>query len=101
MIPVTINLPPATFNRLEKIAAARGVTMRDLIAASLEPRSKPKVTGNVASSRTDGYSHLTDDEWEEILRLRAAKWTVAQIAVRFGCSSSTIYKHLQRMKEGA
>lgn len=96
MIPVTINLPPATFNRLEKIADARGISMRELIVSGLEPKPIARVTGNVPSPRSDGYTHLTDDQWAEILRLRAAKWTVPQLAVRFGCSSSTIYKRLQK-----
>ncbi|MBE7953599.1 helix-turn-helix domain-containing protein [Microbacterium sp. R1] len=96
MIPVTINLPPATFNRLEKIAATRGISMRELIVAGLEPKPITKVTGSIPSAHPNGYTQLSDDQWAEILRLRAAKWTVPQLAVKFGCSSSTIYKRLQK-----
>lgn len=96
MIPVTINLPPATFNRLERIANSRGISMRELIVAGLEPKPITKVTGSIPSPRTNGYTHLTDEQWAEILRLRAARWTVPQLAVKFGCSSSTIYKRLQK-----
>lgn len=96
MIPVTINLTPQAFNRLEKIANAQGMHMRDLIAAGLEPKPSHRIAGSIKSPRTNGYTQLTEPQWAEIKRLRAANWTVPQLAVRFGCSSSTIYKRLQK-----
>lgn len=96
MIPVTINLPPATFNRLEALATRRGVTIRQLITTALEPKDPARIVGNIRSPRLNGYRHLTDDEWAQILQLRAAGWTVPRLAVRFQCSSSTIYKRLQK-----
>lgn len=96
MIPVTINLTPDTFNRLERVAADKGMRLRDLIAAGLEPKPIAPVAGYVAAPKRSGYIQLTDAEWAEIKRLRAAKWSVPQLAVRFRCSSSTIYKRLQK-----
>ncbi len=96
MIPVTIHLAPATFNRLEKIAQKRGVAMRDMIAAGLEPKPVTRVAGYIHSPRRNGYTHLTGEQWAEMMTLRAAGWTVPQLAVRFGCSSDTIYKRLRK-----
>ncbi len=98
MIPVTIHLTPETFNRLEQAATERGMRLRDLIAAGLEPRPIAPVSGYVPAPKRAGFIQLTDAQWEEILRLRAARWSVPQLAVKFRCSSSTIYKRLQKEK---
>ena len=96
MIPVTIHLTPNVFNRLEALANKRGITMRQLIASTLEPKDPARIVGNIRSPRLNGYRHLSDDEWAQIRGLRAAGWTVPRLAVRFQCSSSTIYKRLQK-----
>lgn len=102
-IPVMIHLPAATFKALEATAQRKGIPMRDLIVAGLmratQPRPVRGAAGQIASSTPGGgqrgYRRLTADEWAELERLRAADWSVPELAVKYGCSSSIIYKHLR------
>lgn len=96
MIPVTIHLSLPTFNRLEALARSHGMSMRELIAAGLEQKPRGRVAGNIPTANRSGNRWLSADEWQELYRLRAAGWTVPQLAVKFGCASSTIYKHFQK-----
>lgn len=104
-VPVMIHLPAETFQRLEAIAQRKGVTMRDLIVAGLmrstQPRpvrSRGQIPSSTPSATGDkgrGYRRLTADEWHELHQLYAAGWSPAELAVKFGCSSSIIYKRLR------
>lgn len=102
-VPVMIHLPVETFNALERAAARKGITMRDLIVAGLMRSTQPRpqrTSGQIPSSTPGGgaarrhYRRLDAGEWRELRKLRAAGWSVPELAVKFGCSSSIIYKRL-------
>lgn len=102
-IPVLIHLDAHTFRVIEASAKAKGVTMRKLIETGLQrsiQRRPEHVAGHVpAPARAGGsrgYHRLDDADWAELKRLRALGWTVAELAVRYGCASSTIYYRLRR-----
>lgn len=102
-IPVMIHLDVHTFRVLEATAKAKGVGMRQLIEIGLQrsiQRKPQHVAGQVpAAPRQNGargYHRLDDAEWAELKRLRALGWTVSELAVRYGCSSSSIYTRARR-----
>lgn len=102
-VPVMIHLPAETFLALETIAKRKGISMREMIVAGLERSVQPKplrAAGQIPAPRraggTRGWRHLDDAEWAELKRLRAAGWTVAELAVKYGCSSSSIYLRMRR-----
>lgn len=102
-IPVMIHLPAATFKALEAAADRQAVTMRELIVSGLVRATQPRPTrtsGQVPSttkgSAAGHYRRLDADEWAELKRLRTLKWTVPELAVKYGCSSSAIYYRLRR-----
>jgi len=102
-VPVMIHLPAETFKQLEAIAARKGVSMRDLIVAGLVRSTTPRprrAAGQIPSATrgggTRGYRRLDDAEWAELKRMRAAGWTVPELAVHYGCSSSSIYLRARR-----
>lgn len=105
-IPVMIHLPAETFKALEVAAERRGVSMRELIVAgltrSMQPRPIRGAAGQIASSTPGGgergYRRLDAEEWAELRSLRACGWSVPELAVKYGCSSSIIYKHLRGTK---
>ena len=98
-IPVLIHLDAHTFRVIEATAKAKGVSMRTLIEVglqrSIQHRPQHSARGHVhAAARQDGtrgYHRLNDADWTELKRLRALGWTVAELATRYGCSSSSIY----------
>jgi len=102
-IPVMIHLPAETFLVLEAAARRKGMPMRDLIVAwlmrSTQPRPHRGAAGQIASSTPGGgkrgYRRLDAAEWAELRRLRTAGWSVPELAVKYGCSSSVIYYHLR------
>lgn len=102
-VPVMIQIPIDTFKALEKISDRKGVSMRDLIVAGLVRSTQPRperVAGQIASATraggSRGYRRLDDAEWTELKRLRSLGWTVPELAVRYGCSSSSIYLRTRR-----
>lgn len=103
-VPVMIHLPADTFRALETISQRKGMTMRDLIVAGLvrstQPRAVRGAAGQIPSSTPSGsgkrgWRHLDSAEWRELRTLRGAGWTVPELAVKYGCSSSSIYKRLR------
>ncbi|QMU97988.1 hypothetical protein FVO59_12830 [Microbacterium esteraromaticum] len=106
-VPVMIHLPIETFKALERVADRKGIAMRDLIVAGLMRSTQPRpqrTSGQVPSSTPGGgsarrhYRRLDAAEWRELRQLRAAGWSVPELAVKYGCSSSIIYRHLQNEK---
>lgn len=102
-VPVMIHLPGETFKALEAIAQRKGVRMSDLIVAGLMRSTQPRpqrAAGQIPSTTPGGgrrgYRRLDDAEWAECKRLRAAGWTVPELAVKYGCSSSSIYLRTRR-----
>lgn len=101
-VPVMIHLPIETFKTLERLAESKHMHMRDMIVAALERSVQPRPvitkSGHVAApaGNTRGTRRIDAEGWQEIRRLRSAGWTVAELAVRYKVSSSTIYKGMSR-----
>lgn len=102
-IPVLIHLDAHTFRIIEASAKAKGVSMRTLIQTGLQRsiQRKPQhragqIPAAPRAGGVRGYHRLDDADWAELKRLRGLGWTVAELAVRYGCSSSTIYYRLRR-----
>ena len=102
-IPVMIHLARETFLVLEATAKRRGIRMDRLIEQGLDRSIQPKpryVRGQVpAPQRAEvsrGYRRLDEQDWTALKKLTQAGWTVPELAVKFGCSSSAIYFRLRR-----
>jgi hypothetical protein len=101
-IPVMIHLSRDTFVALEAAAKRRGIRMSELIEAGLDRSIQPKpilVNGQVPSPKRAagrGNRRLDAAEWAECKQLKQAGWTVPELAVKYGCSSSAIYFRLRR-----
>ena len=94
-IPVMIHLTPETFAVLERAAAKRGQTMRQMIVQYIEigvMRSIPKPPRSPAN-------RLTARQIELIPEMIRQGMTAGKIAQRFGCSPQAIRARLRRMEQ--
>jgi DNA-binding NarL/FixJ family response regulator len=92
-IPVMIHIDPVTFSRLDKIATAKGTSMRGLIEAHLARSTQPKRARTRAEpkqGRVRAHVRLTLEQQAELVNLSRLGWSMHEIANRFGCSVATV-----------
>ena len=101
-VPVMIHLHGEMFLHLERIAMSKRCSIASLIEAGIERSLQPKpqrVAGQIAApprATGRGYRRLNNAEWARLKHLRDLGWTVPELAIKYGCSSASIYRRLRR-----
>ena len=101
-VPVVLQLRGEVFLALERIAARKGITMRQLIEQHLERGLAPAaVKARPKPGRQRAHVMLTTAQVDELLRLSREGWSLKQLAARYGCSRQTIDNWRRRAREAA
>jgi predicted metal-dependent phosphotriesterase family hydrolase len=90
-IPVTIHLDGLTFNTLEKVAVARGVSMRELIVSHLQAGIAPEPHSRVLTSKGAPVKHADVQAWVEAARMGVTNEVIAE---RWGVSRQLVSRCL-------
>jgi len=76
-IPVTLQLDPHTFNKLERIATDKGTTIRELLVDHIHASLAP-VARRVTTRRGKVIDHTTVSTWVDAARMGVTNRAIAE-----------------------